>query len=94
MNAFNSRHFFAFFGYFDPVADKKETAINPQYLGENIKDGSCPNSRKSFKFQTASMEKIQDTIITDLLKSECSNDAGDTQKIDSHRHTGNTGYEP
>jgi hypothetical protein len=40
------------------------------------------------------MEKIQDTIITALLKSEGSNDAGDAQKIDSHRHTGDTGYEP
>ncbi len=94
MNAFNRRHFFAFFGYFDPVANEKKTVINPQYLGENLKDGSCPNRGKFLKFQTASMEKIQDAIITALLKYEGSNDAGDTQKIDSHRHTGDTGYEP
>ncbi len=94
MNAFNRRHFFAFFRYFDPVANEKETAIHPQYLGENLKDGSCPNGCELLKIQTASMEKIQDTIITALLKSEGSNDAGDTQEIDSHRYTGDTGYEP
>jgi hypothetical protein len=94
VNAFNRRHFLAFFRYFDPVANKKETAINPQYLGENLKDGSCPNGCEPLKIQTASMEKIQDTVITTLLKSESSNNAGDTHKVGPHRHTGDTGYEP
>ena len=94
MNALNRRHFLAFFRYFDPVANEKETAIHPQYLEENLEDGPCPNGCELLKIQTASMEKIEDTIITALLKSEGSNDAGDAHKVGPYRHPGDTGYEP
>ena len=94
VNAFNRGHFFAFFRYFDPVANEKKTAVHPQYLGKNLKDRPRPNKCELLKFQTASMEKIQDAIVAERLKTESSHDAGDTRKIASHRYAGDTGYEP
>jgi len=40
------------------------------------------------------MEEVQYAIITGLGKSERTDDAGDAQQIDSHRHSGNTGDKP
>jgi len=94
MKPFNRRHFFTFLGYFDSISDQQQTAIYAQDTGKDGKYRSCPDPRELIQVQAGPMEEVQYAIITGLGKSERTDDAGDAQQIDSHRHSGNTGDKP
>lgn len=94
MKPFDRRHFFAFLGDFDSVSHQQQMAIYTRQIWENFKYRLCPKPRELIQFQAGPMEEVQYAIITGLGKSERTDDAGDAQQIDSHRHCGNTGDKP
>ncbi len=94
MKPFDRWHFFAFLGDFDSVSHQEQTAIYTRQIGENFKYRLCPNQRELIQLHAGPMEEVQYAIITGLGKSERTDDTGDAQQIDSHRHAGDTRDKP
>jgi len=75
MEQFHCGHLPSRFGDLNPISDQKKSPVHPEDGGVNLEEKSNPRSGENLRIQSATVEKVENSIITAFLQAHGADDA-------------------